>query len=191
MARCIIPSRPRRAPRGHPAELSASATVVPATNRPWATWDLTTMFTTCPGAIRRCSSTTPWSRDDASRSTRSNFILCDCAAGTRTSARNTSCTRYRSIGRVRTEATAQPRSRRLSDRWRTHRPWHWVRDRSTWWADRRRRRRYHRHRPRRQYQRLGRPGRSIRPNTPIKMSLSPFFRRETLRCLSLRFVNYS
>lgn len=34
MARCISPSRPRRAPRGHPAELSASATAVPVTSRP-------------------------------------------------------------------------------------------------------------------------------------------------------------
>lgn len=191
MARCIIPSRPRRAPRGHPAELSASATAVPATNLLWATWGPTTTSTTCPGVILRCSSTTPWSRDDASRSTRSSFTPYGCAVDTRTSARSTSCTRYRSIKRVRTEAIARPRSRRLFDRWRIRRPWLWARDRSIWWADRRRRRRYHRHRRRHQYQRRGCPRRSIRPNTPTKMSLSPFFRRETLRCLSLRFVNYS
>lgn len=191
MARCIIPSRPRRAPRGHPAELSASVTAVPATNLPWATWGPTTTSTTCLGVIRRCSSTTPWSRDDASRSTRSSFTPCGCAADTKTSAKNTSCTRYQSIKRVRTEAIARPRSRRLSDRWKTHRPWLWARDRSIWWADQRRRRRYHRHRRRLQYRLRGRPGKSTRPNTPTKMSLSPFFRRETLRCLSLRFVNYS
>jgi len=148
----------------------------------------------CPEAIRRCSSTIPWNRDGASRSsTRSSSTLCGSAAATRTSAGNTSCTPYRSIRRARTdEPIARPQSRRSCARWRTcpRSPWAKRRHRRAWRADRRHRRRYHRRRRRRRYQRRGHREKPTRPNTPTKMSLLPFFHRKTLRCLSLRFVDY-